>query len=196
MKRMIRSVAGALAAVVLGSGCDTAPDKPGAVPAPGTASVDRPSAPGAASRAQILGRLAFFEAPAFSTEGRGAGDNGNFLFVTAVEQYGMGNYQDAASTLELLLERGPVSAEAFFYKGVAEIHSGHLREGIDSLERSIAEKSPILEGDARFFLSKALLFSGDVSGARAELLRVAALKGDRLTEANEMLAAIDTLPPA
>jgi hypothetical protein len=141
------------------------------------------------SRAELVVELALFEPPEYLPADSGPGEN--FLFTTALESYRSGDFDDAAMALRQITP----TAEVLFYLGVSDIMSGRLNGGVAALRNVIDGHDPIYEEDARFFLSKALLYARDVAGARAELERVAAFKGSRASEAQARIAVIDTLPP-
>ena len=109
------------------------------------------------------------------------------VFREAMDPYSGGNCDDAVVGLRRAVQMDESLIQARFYLAVCELVLGHPESAEDQLHRVVAGgESPQLE-DAHFFLAKARIQQGDVAGARQELTRVVAMKGQRREEARRLL---------
>ena len=130
--------------------------------------------------------VAKFEAPSWKAVTlRGAADQPSLR--PAMTAYQHADYASAASQLEAIVAKQPSRTEARFYLGISRILSDDRATGISELRRVIADgDTPWLE-PAHFYLAKAMLMNGNVSGARAQLEQVIPIHGDFAKEARELL---------
>jgi TolA-binding protein len=152
-------------------------------------------APGANSAAlQLLARA---EPPRYiPSKLRGAPGASADAFRAAMELYSHGDYGAAAEALRPLATPSPDAAAPLFYLGICDLMTGNAPAAAVELRRVEAlGDTPYLE-PARFFLAKALLAKEDVAGAAAALELTIQLKGDRETEARQLLARLRALPTA
>lgn len=141
----------------------------------------------APSELQLLARV---DPPRYTaTNLRSSASDRDEKFRAAMTKYAAGDYAAAANDL-----RGVDTAAARFYLSIADLMTGVVEEPVTML-RSIDEmgETPYLE-QARFFLAKALLANHDIAGATKALEQTIALKGDRETEARELLERVHKLP--
>jgi TolA-binding protein len=111
-------------------------------------------------------------------------------FRSAMALYAEKNYADAATQLRRVIALPGAPVDASFYLAVCELHTGRLEDAASAFERVIAfGESPYLE-DAHFLLAKARIRQRDVARARAQLLRVIALAGDRQEEARHLMSQL------
>jgi TolA-binding protein len=139
--------------------------------------------------------LARVEPPNYTAAAlRGSAGDRAENFAAAMAKFSGGDYRAAADGLRGLVEGGPETAAARFYLGVSDLMLDNWQEPV-TLMRSIDAmgETPYLE-QARFFLAKALLAGNDAGGAAKALEATIALKGDRETEARELLERVRKLP--
>lgn len=109
------------------------------------------------------------------------------VFQGAMIPYTRGNCDTAIPELRRSLQLDDSLIQARFYLAACELQAGRIEEAEGNLKRVVAAgESPYLE-DALFLAAKARIRKGDIAGAREELARVVALKGDRSKEASELL---------
>lgn len=109
------------------------------------------------------------------------------VFREAMVPYSGGNCDDAVAELRRAVQMDESLIQARFYLAACELVLGKPESAEDQLHRVVAGgESPYLE-DAHFFLAKARIQQGDVAGARQELGRVIAMKGQRREEAQRLL---------
>jgi len=126
-----------------------------------------------AERYQLLAR---FEPPSHSASAQ---------LRTAMDRYRQRDYAGAIPIL-----RAQNSAEAHFYLGICDLLTNNSAAGIRELRSVIdAGDTPFLE-QARFYLAKGLLGSGDVNAAKQELESVIAMHGVLEKPAQALLAQI------
>jgi TolA-binding protein len=164
------------------TGADAAPSGGGDVTLPNAPST--PAAPDLRALAQI-------QPPRYEPlRLRAATTQAQREFRDAMELYVAGDYAGAAVGLHRAVELDTSLVAANFYLAVCVLQSDQTEEGVTLLQRVIASgESPYLE-DAHFFLAKASIRQGDIAAARSELTHVAALDGDRRTEARQLLARL------
>jgi tetratricopeptide (TPR) repeat protein len=111
-------------------------------------------------------------------------------FNTAIARYSQRDYAGAIPGLATLVETKPDFVGAHFYLGICYLSTGNAASGIAELRKTIdAGNSPYLE-QARFYLAKGLLGSGDIAGARQQLDEVIAIHGDLALQAEALQAQI------
>ena len=107
-----------------------------------------------------------------------------------MELYGKADY---AGALPILKEAASLDSESpgpQFFAGICELLQGQPGEAAASFQRVIAlGESPYLE-KAQFYLAKALLRKGDLTGAARALDETVRLKGDLEVEARQLREAV------
>jgi hypothetical protein len=166
-----------------------------AQPAPIATASPAPGAPSANSAAlQLLARA---EPPRYiPSKLRGASGPAADKFRAAMDHYSHGDYGAAAEALRPLAKPAPDAVAPLFYLGVCDLLTGNPAPAAEELRRVEAlGDTPYLE-PARFFLAKALLAKEDVASAATALELTIQLKGDRETEARQLLERVRALPIA
>ncbi len=170
----------------------TAPS-PGAGPQP-----DIPLQAPAPATAQ-LAELAKFRPPHYAPVTlRGAPDQATQRFRDAMKLYEKRDYRGAIPGLRAALELNPKAVDASFYLAACQLLTGQTDSAIATLKRTIAlGDTPYLE-DARYYLAKAYLRKGNAEAAQHELARVVQLRGDRESEARDLLRRLEEVkfPPS
>ena len=136
-------------------------------------------------------RLGAFNPPEYSPlRLRSSATEAHREFRSAMALYTEKNYLDAASRLRRVVALPAAPVDARFYLAVCELQTGRLQEAAFAFERVIGfGESPYLE-DAHFLLAKTRIRQRDIAAARSQLLRVAALDGDRLEEARLLMSQL------
>jgi tetratricopeptide (TPR) repeat protein len=147
-----------------------------------------PPLPQAPVRVDVLAELARIEPPAYSPMVlRGAADEAQQRFRTAMESYSGGDYASAIPGLEEAAELDPNAANISFFLGASYLLTDRTSEGIATLERTVdLGDTPYLE-EALLLLARAHLGTGDIRTARNELRRVLELDGDLVEQARTLL---------
>lgn len=111
-------------------------------------------------------------------------------FNTAITRYSQRDYAGAIPGLAALVETKPDFVEARFYLGICYLSTGNAASGIAELRKTVdAGNTPYLE-QARFYLAKGLIGSGDMEGARQQLDETIAMHGDLALQAESLQAQI------
>ena len=92
------------------------------------------------------------------------------------------------------MSAGSDSAALRFYLGVCDLLTGQAADAAGHLRRADGFGQTAYQEEARFFLAKALLATGDTQGAIQALERTAALAGDREAKARMLLEQVRALP--
>lgn len=118
---------------------------------------------------------------------RAVGSEAQRAFQEAMVSYAAGNCTGALPGLQRAASLDASLLQARFYLAACELDDARTNDAIGNLSRVIAAgESPYLE-DARFLLAQARIEQGDVEGARQELRRVIALRGERHAQAQRLL---------
>lgn len=184
--RPLRWVAAAAAVLVLASGAALVLTR-GATPLAG---------PKAGTEGPSFRELARVEPPPWTPMRlRGTEGEAERQFREAMELYASGERKTALPALREASRLAPESAHVSFYLGACALLTGQRAEAVESLRRVVTlGETPFLE-EARFYLAKAYLGSGDIAAARAELLATAELGGPRRDEARKLLRQLETTRP-
>jgi len=118
---------------------------------------------------------------------RGAEDEAQTKFHTAMQFYSKGNYARAIPGLRAAVKASPQTARSSFYLGASYLLTGQSDPAIASLRRTIALNDPVYSELAHYYLAKAYLGKKDVPAAERELQSVVRLHGSREAEAQEIL---------
>jgi tetratricopeptide (TPR) repeat protein len=141
--------------------------------------------------AELL-ELAAIEAPSYTPiRLRGAADEAQQRFRTAMEFYSTGDYVSAIPGLEEAAELDPNAPNISFFLGASYLLTDRISEGIATLQHTVdLGDTPYLE-EALLLLAQAHLGAGDIDKARDELGRVLELEGDFSEQARTMLELLD-----
>jgi tetratricopeptide (TPR) repeat protein len=150
--------------------------------------VMRPPFPRTASLSPALAELARIEPPSYEpVRLRGAQDQAQQLFRSAMESYTARDYASAVPGLEEAAELDPSAPNISFYLGACYLLTDRTSRGIDELERTVElGDTPYLE-EALLLLAKGQIRQRDLNGARTALERVLLLNGDLESEASDLL---------
>jgi tetratricopeptide (TPR) repeat protein len=149
--------------------------------------------PPAAPPTVSLSDLAAFDPPPYApVRLRGNEHDAAERFAEAMELYSRGDWNGALPGLRAASALDPEAPHMAFYHGACALLAGETGEAIRELQRTVAlGDTPVLE-EAEFLLAKAYLRDGDIDAARQELVKVAALDGDRREEAQDLLTQLDS----
>jgi len=156
---------------------------------PPTASpeVSVPSTP-PSSTAPSLEELARVEPPPYSEIVlRGAEDEGQEAFRTAMQNYSNEDYAKAIPGLRAAVKASPQAASFNFYLGACYLLTGRTAPAIVYLRQTVSLGNPTYSESAHFYLAKAYLKKKEVSAAEEELQKTVQLHGSREREAGEIL---------
>jgi tetratricopeptide (TPR) repeat protein len=135
-----------------------------------------------------LDELARVEPPPYSEIVlRGADDEGQEAFRTAMQNYATKDYPKAIPGLRAALKANPQAASFNFYLGACYLLTDRTDPAIVYLRKTISLGNPAYLESAHFYLAKAFLKKKDVSAAEEELQKTVQLHGSRETEAEEIL---------
>ena len=157
-----------------------------------TQQVEVQPAPKGSAQAELpWAELGAIDPPAYSPlRLRSTATDAQREFRSAMVLYAEKNYADAAAQLRRVIASPGAPVDASFYLAVCELHTGRLEDAASAFERVIAfGESPYLE-DAHFLLAKTRIRQRDAARARAQLLQVIALAGDRGEEARQLLSQL------
>jgi tetratricopeptide (TPR) repeat protein len=159
--------------------------------------VMRPPFPRTAALSPALLQLTQIEPPSYEpVRLRGAQDEAQQRFRTAMEFYSAGDYASAIPGLDEAAGLDPNAPNISFYLGACYLLEGRTSEGIESLQHTVdLGDTPYLE-EALLLLAKARIRQRDLDAARAALERVVSLEGDFASEANDMLERLRGAAPA
>jgi len=152
-----------------------------------------PAAPSASRRTEVLARLARVDPPRYSPSVlRGATDEAATSFQAGMKAYVAGDYGAAMPSLRKAARLDPQRPDIAFFLAASELLAGNTADAIGEFERTIAMgDTPFLE-DGHFYLAKAYLAQGAADQARAELTTLRSLQGERASEADELLAQLES----
>jgi len=129
--------------------------------------------------------LARFFPPAYNGSPPAAHD-----FASAIELYSHRDYAAAVPALRAAADAHPELIAARFYLGVCELYSGARDAGVTDLKKTVAAGGGPYREQARFYLAKGLIGSGDIPAAKDQLEQVIALHGDLEQQAEMILAKL------
>ena len=104
--------------------------------------------------------------------------------------YQKGEFAAALPKLRAAAEANKRDAAAGFFAGVAELIAGDAAAGVAALRAVDALGFTPYQEEARFYLAKGLLRTGDVDGARKALTSAVAMKGDLEAQALKLLGEL------
>jgi TolA-binding protein len=135
-----------------------------------------------------LEKLARVEPPAYSPILlRGAEDEAQQDFDSAMTHYIKGDYVGAISGLRAAAHANPESAKVRFYLGACYLLAGQIDSSVGSFRKAVSLNDSTYSGRAHFYLAKAYLKKQDVSSATEELRLTVRLGGNMAPEAAEIL---------
>ncbi|MFO1078896.1 MAG: hypothetical protein U1E73_14330 [Planctomycetota bacterium] len=157
---------------------------------PSTPAVTReaPSAPAGGATAQGP-TLPPFEPPPYRAQTlRGSTDDAGTQFRAAMVLYSEGRFAEAVPGLS---RAAGVRVDAAFFLAACHVLTGDATRASAAAQQAVAfGDTPYLE-EARLVLARALAQRGDTRAARGELERVVEMRGEHVSEARELLRAID-----
>jgi TolA-binding protein len=135
-----------------------------------------------------LEELARVEPPPYSEMVlRGAEDEGQEAFRTAMQNYSKEDYAKAIPGLRAAVKASPQNPSFNLYLGACYLLTGQTDPAIVSFRKTISLGNPAYSESAHFYLAKAYLKKKEVSAAEEELRKTVQLHGSRETEAGEIL---------
>jgi len=139
-----------------------------------------------------LVELARFEPPSYEpVRLRGAANQAQQRFRTAMESYRTGDYVAAIPGLEEAADLDPTAPNISFYLGSCYLLTGRTSEGIAALQHTIdLGDTPYLE-EALILIAKGKIRTGDFKGAIRHLERVIAMGGDFKQEALRIIEQLN-----
>jgi tetratricopeptide (TPR) repeat protein len=97
------------------------------------------------------------------------------------------------SSLERATDLDPSDPQSSFFRGICELMLSRAGDAIPFFQRVLAlGDSPYIEA-AHFYLAKAYLAKGELTGASDELRKTIQLAGDREAEARALLGQLNAL---
>ena len=109
---------------------------------------------------------------------------------TAIDRYTQRDFSSAIPAFITVVNKQPASAEARLYLGICYLAAEKGAAGVAELRKVVeAGDTPYLE-QARFYLAKGLLSTGDIAGARQQLNDAVAMHGDLEQQAETLLARL------
>jgi TolA-binding protein len=153
-------------------------------PNPEAAAQSQPPSPPVPS----LEELVRVEPPPYSAVVlRGAEDEAQDSFRTAMQYYVKGDYSHAIPGLRATMKSSSRTARSNFYLGACYLLTGQPDSAIESFRKTISLGDPSYSEPAHFYLAKAYLRRKKVSLAEDELQMTIQLHGSKETEAEEIL---------
>lgn len=124
---------------------------------------------------------------------RGVEDEATARYQEAMTRYQQRDYAAATAGLSAAARLDPEAPHIAFFLGVSHLMMDRPEAAVEALRRTIAlGDSPYTE-EARFFLAKAHLQTGDIDAAKRELASTVQLRGDREAEARAILRQLERL---
>jgi TolA-binding protein len=153
-------------------------------PKPEVAGQSQAPSPAASS----LEELARVEPPPYSAVVlRGAEDEAQEGFQTAMRYYVKGEYAHAIPGLRASVKASPQTARFNFYLGACYLLTDQTDSAIESFRKTVSLGDPSYSEPAHFYLAKASLRSRQVTAAEDELQKTVQLHGSMEAEAAEIL---------
>lgn len=107
-----------------------------------------------------------------------------------MRDYSNRNYAGALARLDAVVKAHPDLLVARLYLGICSLYNGKGNAGIEELRSLVAEGNTPYVEQARYYLAKGLIGSGDVGGARHQLDALIAMHGEMAQQAEALLARI------
>jgi tetratricopeptide (TPR) repeat protein len=141
--------------------------------------------------------LARIEAPSYeAVRLRGAADEAQQRFRSAMESYSEGDYVSAIPGLEEAAKLDPTAPNISFFLGACYLLTGRDPDGINTLQHTVALGDTVFLEEAHLLLAKVYIHRGEFDVARIELESVIDLGGDFESEARALLAELSREVPA
>jgi TolA-binding protein len=138
--------------------------------------------------ASSLEELARVEPPPYSAVMlRGAEDEAQESFRTAMQYYVKGEYAHAIPGLRAAVKVSPRTARFNFYLGACYLLIDQTDSAIEFFRNTLSLSDPTYSESAHFYLAKAYLKKKDVPHAEDELRTTMQLRGSKEAEAGEIL---------
>jgi hypothetical protein len=136
----------------------------------------------------VFAELAKFDLPRYEpTAFRGSQTPAMQAFQSGMRHYLQGAFVEAAKDLTLATQKDPTHVGALFFLGVCRLLAGDTRSGIESLRRVDAMGLTPYQEEARYYLAKGLLRSGDAEAAGSVLASIVEANGDLASESKVLL---------
>jgi TolA-binding protein len=141
--------------------------------------------------ASSLEELARVEPPPYSDVVlRGAEDEAQETFRTAMQYYVKGDYAHAIPGLRAAVKVSPRTARFNFYLGACYLLTGQTDSAIESLRKTVSLSDPTYSESAHFYLAKAYLRKKETAAAEGELKKTVQSHGSMEAEAREILHSL------
>jgi TolA-binding protein len=151
---------------------------------PEVAAQSHPPSPAAPS----LEELARVEPPPYSAVVlRGAEDEAQATFQTAMQYYVKGDYAHAIPGLRTAVKVSPRTARFNFYLGACYLLTDQTDSAIESFRKTVSLSDPTYSESAHFYLAKAYLRKKETTAAEDELKKTAQSHGSMEAEAGKIL---------
>jgi TolA-binding protein len=159
----------------------SAPARPNPEAAGGQSQPPSPATPS-------LEELARVEPPPYSAVVlRGAEDEAQETFRTAMQYYVKGDYAHAIPGLRAAVKASPQTARFNFYLGACYLLTDQTDSAITSFRKTVSLPDPSYSEPAHFYLAKAYLRKEETTAAEDELQKTVQLHGSKEAEAGEIL---------
>ena len=140
------------------------------------------------SAAPPLEELARVEPPPYSAIVlRGAEEEGQQAFRTAMQSYSNKDYAKAIPGLQSVVKASPQNPSFNFYLGACYLLTGQTDPAIASFRKTISLGDPAYSEAAHFYLAKAYLKKKEVSISEQELQKTVRIHGGLEAQAQEIL---------
>lgn len=121
---------------------------------------------------------------------RGAQDEAAERFRTGMTLYQEGRYDAAIPDLRAASDLNPKGAGIRFFLGICLLLAGQTDAGIGELQETISLGESVYLEEAHFYLAKAFIGKGDISGAKEEFNWVLERSGALKEEAGQILTQL------
>jgi len=156
------------------------------IQAPSSSPVESPAA--SVDTVAVLARLAEVSPPVYTPATlRSTPSPAVRRFRQAMESYARADYAEAVPGLEEAAAMDASLPQVPFFLGACHLFTGDVDRAIGAWRIVVGLGESAYLEEARFYLAKAFLKKGDVTGARTELEATVALAGDREAEARDLL---------
>lgn len=141
-----------------------------------------------------LAELSKVEPPPYLPLTMRSEEDARIRFEAAMTAYARSDYAGAATALEQVVSLQPSNAKALFFLGICYLMLDRPASATKVLQQCVAGGDPGYSDEARYFLAKALLRTGDRAAATAALDALARSKGPRAEDARRLRDALAGIP--
>lgn len=147
--------------------------------------VQSPPSPAATPSLEELARV---EPPPYSAVVlRGAEDEAQETFSTAMQYYVKGDYAQAILGLRAAVKASPRTARSNFYLGACYLLTDQTDSAIEYFHKTVSLTDPSYSEPAHFYLAKAYLRKKETTAAEDQLRQTVQLHGSNEAEAGKIL---------